>query len=186
MKFIETKLEGVIIIEPDVFKDGRGYFMETWQDHKYRAGGIPGPFVQDNQSRSVKGTLRGMHAQMKKAQGKLVRAVEGEIYDVVADIRAGSPSYRQWIAVTLTADNCRQIYVPPGYSHGICIVSDFASVAYKVTDFYDPSDELRILWNDPELAIEWPFKEPLLSDKDRGGKNLKDIQGLLPVYKKSA
>lgn len=183
MKFIRTKLDGVIIVEPDVYRDDRGFFLETFRTDGYAKGGICLNFVQDNQSRSSRGTIRGLHAQRKRPQGKLVRVLSGSIADVVVDIRRGSPGYLQWIAVELSAENFRQIYVPPGFAHGICIISEFADVAYKCTDYYDPSDELRIAWNDAAIGIEWPVEDPTLSPKDRTAAGISDLEEFLPLYR---
>ncbi|MFH1724234.1 MAG: dTDP-4-dehydrorhamnose 3,5-epimerase [Elusimicrobiota bacterium] len=183
MNFVPTDLPGVLVVEPDVFRDARGFFLETYHESKYREGGIPGPFVQDNQSRSVKGTLRGLHLQRTKPQGKLVRAIEGEIFDVAVDIRRGSPSFANWVGVVLSAENFKQLYVPPGFAHGFCVLSETAQFAYKCTDFYDPSDEKGIIWNDGAIAIDWPLREPLLSAKDGSYPTLSEIERELPVYK---
>src|ERR1700689_3197500 len=177
MKFIPTALSDVIVVEPDVFRDERGFFLETYSQEKYERGGIAGKFCQDNHSRSSRNTVRGMHPQ-----GKLVRVLIGSILDVVADIRRGSPTYLKWISVELSDDNFRQIYVPPGFAHGICITSEFADVEYKCTDYYDPSDELRIIWNDPAIGIRWPVQNPCLSEKDRNAGTIADQIALLPLY----
>jgi dTDP-4-dehydrorhamnose 3,5-epimerase len=182
MNFVRTSLTGVIIVEPDLFRDGRGFFLETFRRDKYARGGIDREFCQDNQSRSARNTIRGLHAQRQHPQGKLVRAVTGSIFDVVVDIRRGSPSYLKWIAVELSADNFRQIYVPPGFAHGICITSEFADIEYKCTDYYDPADELRIAWNDASIGIRWPVENPILSEKDRRAGTIADELALLPVY----
>ena|SRR5579872_2626907 len=183
MKIIKTSLEGVLVIEPDVYKDSRGFFLETYQEEKYAALGVPGPFVQDNHSRSARGTLRGLHAQVKHPQGKLVRTVAGEIFDVIVDIRRGSPTYKQWYGVNLSAENFRQCYVPAGYAHGFYVLSDFAEVEYKCTVPYDPSDELRLLWNDPAIGIAWPSGPRLLSPKDKDALPLSQCEKVLPVFK---
>jgi dTDP-4-dehydrorhamnose 3,5-epimerase len=185
MKFIETPLPGVILVEPRVFRDQRGFFLETYHQEKYRDGGIPEVFVQDNHSRSVAGTLRGLHSQRNHPQGKLVRCVEGEIWDVAVDIRSGSPTFRQWFGATLTAENFHQLYVPPGFAHGFCVLSDVAQVEYKCTDLYHPEDEQSVRFNDPDLGIDWPplpTGEPLLSGKDREAPFLADILDQLPHY----
>ena len=182
MNFIPTKLQNVIIIEPDLFRDERGFFLETFSRDKYARGGIEGEFLQDNQSRSTRNTIRGLHAQRRHPQGKLIRVVTGSIVDIVVDIRRGSPSYLNWIAVELSAANFRQIYVPPGFAHGICITSEFADIEYKCTDYYDPSDELRIAWNDPSIGVEWPVETPLLSPKDCQAGTIADQIELLPLY----
>jgi dTDP-4-dehydrorhamnose 3,5-epimerase len=175
MKFQPTALEEVVLVEPDIFKDDRGFFFETWHQAKHHAGGLPETFVQDNQSFSIRGTLRGLHAQLRRPQGKLVRAVEGEIFDVAVDIRPGSPTFGRWVGETLTAANFRQLWVPPGFAHGFCVTSATATVLYKCTDFYDRQDEIGIVWNDPGIGIEWPVAEPLLSPKDRDAPTLAEI-----------
>jgi dTDP-4-dehydrorhamnose 3,5-epimerase len=175
MRFQPTRLPEVILVEPDVFRDGRGFFLETYHQRKYAEGGIPGPFVQDNQSHSIRGTLRGLHAQVRRPQGKLVWALEGEIFDVAVDIRPGSPTLGQWVGEVLSAESFRQLWVPPGFAHGFCVLSDTARIQYKCTDFYDREDEIGIVWNDPAIGIEWPVSEPLLSSKDRDAPKLEAI-----------
>src|SRR5271163_3065862 len=182
MNFVPTDLTNVIVVEPDLFRDERGFFLETFRRDKYARGGIDGEFRQDNQSRSARNTIRGLHAQRQHPQGKLVRVLTGSIFDVVVDIRRGSPDYLKWIGVELSADNFRQIYIPPGFAHGICITSDFADIEYKCTDYYDPTDELRIAWNDPSIGIRWPVENPILSEKDRGAGTIADQIALLPRY----
>ena len=182
MKFLSTDLPGVVLIEPDVYRDKRGFFLETYHAGKYRAAGIDGIFVQDNHSHSVRGTVRGLHAQRHRAQGKLVRVLQGEIFDVAVDIRRGSPTFRRWAGVRLSADNFRQVYVPPGFAHGFCVLSEMADVEYKCTELYDPADEFGVLWNDPELGISWPVREPLLSEKDRTAPRLAELIDTLPVF----
>jgi dTDP-4-dehydrorhamnose 3,5-epimerase len=181
VKFLPTRFDGVVVVEPDVFRDGRGFFLETFHAAKYAQGGIDVKFVQDNHSRSTRGTIRGLHAQRLHPQGKLIRAVAGSIFDVVVDIRRGSDSYLHWLSFELSADNFRQLYVAPGYAHGICVASEFAEIEYKCTDFYDPRDELRIAWNDPQIAIQWPAPEPTLSAADRDARKIADQLDLLPV-----
>jgi dTDP-4-dehydrorhamnose 3,5-epimerase len=175
-------LPEVLVVTPDVYRDSRGYFLETYHAGKYREAGIAAPFVQDNLSRSVRGTLRGLHAQRRRSQGKLVRVVEGEIFDVAVDIRRGSPAFRRWVAVHLSSENFRQCYVPPGFAHGFCVLSDVAVVEYKCTELYDPADELGVIWNDPDLSIQWPIDEPTLSIKDSSAPRLRDVLELLPVH----
>ena len=182
MKFIETALKDVMMIEPDVFEDGRGYFLETYHAKKYAAHGIAGPFVQDNRSHSVRGTLRGLHYQVRHPQGKLVMAIQGRIFDVAVDIRQGSPTFGKWVGSELSAENKRQLYVPAGFAHGFCVISDTADVLYKCTDFYDSQDERGIIWNDPALAITWPIAELVLSQKDRAYKRLSEMGHELPVF----
>ena len=167
MNVIQTKLKDCVIIEPKVFGDHRGFFLETFQAERYREmAGITLPFVQDNHSRSAKGVLRGLHFQQTKPQGKLVRVVSGEVYDVAVDIRQDSPSFGQWEGVLLSEENKRQFWVPPGFAHGFVVLSDTADFEYKCTDYYDPADEGSLIWNDPALAITWPLAAPTLSDKD--------------------
>src|SRR5215469_1263207 len=182
MKFIDAGLDGVFVVEPDVHRDERGCFVETYRADQYSEAGLSMRFVQDNQSRSVRGTIRALHAQRNAPQGKLVRAVSGAILDVVVDIRRFSPTFLKWISVELSAENFRQIYVPPGFAHGICILSESAEIAYKCTDYYDPADELRIVWNDPAIGVEWPVTTPILSAKDRAAKTLAAQMELLPAY----
>lgn len=183
MNFSETDLEGVILVEPTVHSDPRGFFLETYHQRKYTEGGIAETFVQDNHSRSSRGTLRGLHAQIENPQGKLVRAVEGEIFDVAVDVRRGSPTFGRWVGATLTAANFRQLYVPPGFIHGFCVLSESAQVEYKCTDFYRQDDEVSVLWNDPDIAIDWPITDPLLSARDRGAARLSEIAGRFPAYR---
>ncbi len=182
MRFIETTLKGVILVEPDVFEDPRGFFLETYHAKKYADGGIPGPFVQDNWSRSLRGTIRGLHYQLPNTQGKLVAVVEGEAFDVAADIRRGSPTFGQWVGFELSAKNKRQLYIPPGFAHGFCVTSESAGVVYKVTSFYSAKDERGIIWNDPTLGIPWPVTDPIISKKDQSYKALGEMSDELPGY----
>ena len=185
MRIHDTRLKGVWLIEPDVFEDRRGFFLETYHQRKYAEAGIAGPFVQDNWSHSVRGTLRGLHYQRLHGQGKLVFAVEGEVFDVAVDIRHGSETFGQWYGVELSAANKRQLYIPPGFAHGFCVLSETASFVYKCTEFYVPADEGGVLWNDPQITISWPIREPLLSAKDQGYRPLSEIPpSLLPVYQR--
>ncbi len=183
MKVIPGELEGTKILEPVVHRDQRGFFLETYHARKYAEVGLP-TFVQDNHSRSGFGTLRGLHAQRCHPQGKLVRVIEGEIYDVAVDVRKGSPTFGRWMGVVLSAENFRQIYVPPGFLHGFCVVSEMAQVEYKCSDFYDPSDELAVIWNDPGLAITWPVARPILSEKDQSHPTLDRILEKLATYQR--
>lgn len=186
MKVLPTELSDVVVIEPNVFRDERGFFLETYHERKYRQAGIPpapAAFVQDNHSCSIQGTLRGLHAQRHHPQGKLVRVMQGEIFDVAVDIRRGSPTFKRWVGVKISAQDFRQIYIPPGFAHGFCVLSKIAEVEYKCTDFYDPSDEFGIAWNDPEIGIVWPVQEPILSDKDQKAPSLAEVVELLPVDK---
>ncbi len=182
MKFTPTPLPGVILIELDVFADPRGYFLESYHQKKYFEAGIPGPFVQDNFSKSQKGTLRGLHAQLTHPQGKLVHVVSGSIWDVAVDIRPESPTYKKWYGVTLSSDKPMQLFVPVGFAHGFCVTSDVAEVEYKCTDLYDPSNEIHLAWNDPDLAIRWPVAQPVLSAKDHQGVRLRQIEPQLSSH----
>ena len=182
VRVVPTDLPGVIVIEPDVHRDGRGFFLETYHAGTYAATGIRGPFTQDNHSRSAHGTVRGLHLQVARPQAKLLRVIEGEIYDVAVDVRRGSPTFGRWIGVTLSADSFRQCYVPAGFAHGFSVISDTAQVEYKCTDLYDPASEIGIAWDDPELAIRWPVGQPVLSDRDRANPRLKAVHDRLPLY----
>ena len=176
MKVIETSIRGCVIIEPTVFGDERGFFLETFHAARYaESAGINLPFVQDNHSRSSKGVLRGLHFQKTKPQGKLVRVVRGEVYDVAVDIRANSKTFGKWEAVTLSEQNKLQFWVPPGFAHGFVVLSDIADFEYKCTDFYDSTDEGSILWSDPDLGIQWPIQNPIVSAKDAVAKQLADL-----------
>jgi dTDP-4-dehydrorhamnose 3,5-epimerase len=177
MKVIKTKLPGVVIIEPKVFGDHRGFFLESYHAEGYAAAGIELSFVQDNHSRSSKGVLRGLHYQISKPQGKLVRVVRGEVLDVALDINPQSSTYGEYEAVLLSEDNYRQIWVPPGYAHGFVVLSDIADFEYKCTDFYDPSDEGGVIWNDPQVGIDWQCDNPKLSDKDLKLPTLSQLHG---------
>ena len=181
MRVTETRLPGVLLIEPDVHRDGRGFFVETYHIDRYRECGIAAPFVQDNHSRSIQGTLRGLHLQLQRPQGKLIHVIEGEIFDVAVDVRRGSAAFGRWVSVALSADNFRQVYVPPGFAHGFCVVSPIAQVEYKCTDVYDPASEIGIAWNDPAIGIEWPARDPLLSPRDRAHPTLAAVADRLPV-----
>jgi dTDP-4-dehydrorhamnose 3,5-epimerase len=183
VRVLQTEIPGVIVIEPDVHRDGRGYFLETYHAEKYRAAGISEPFVQDNHSRSACGTVRGLHLQLRRPQGKLIRVIEGEIYDVAVDVRRGSPTFGRWVGVTLSDQDFKQCYVPAGLAHGFCVTSPFAQVEYKCTDLYDPESEIGIAWNDPALAIPWPAAVPILSERDRRHLNLADLADKLPAYR---
>lgn len=168
--FIKTSIDGVIIVEPTAYGDSRGYFMETYQREDFINGGIDVEFVQDNQSMSVKGVLRGLHFQIKHSQSKLVRCIKGEVFDVAVDLREGSPTFGKWEGVILSAENKRQFFIPKGFAHGFLVLSDEAEFVYKVDDFYHPNDESGLMWNDPDIGIEWPIPENFeikLSDKDK-------------------
>ncbi len=175
MKLVPTRLPGVMIIEPRVFRDPRGYFLETWNQAAYAAEGLTASFVQDNLSYSHRGVLRGLHYQHPEAQGKLVYVLEGEVFDVAVDIRPGSPTFGQWTGAVLSAENRLQCYIPPGFAHGFVVTSETAKFAYKCTAFYQPRDEGSVLWNDPDLAIDWPVRSPILSSKDGEAPRLRDI-----------
>jgi dTDP-4-dehydrorhamnose 3,5-epimerase len=176
MRVVQTDLPGVLIVEPDVHRDARGFFLETYHAAKFASAGLDVSFVQDNHSSSVQHTLRGLHAQRTRPQGKLVRAVEGEIWDVAVDLRPDAPTFGQWTATTLSADNFRQLYIPPGFAHGFCVLSLTAQVEYKCTTFYDPSDEIGIAYNDPDVAIRWPVAHPVLSERDKGHPRLAELR----------
>lgn len=174
MNIIKTSLEGVLIIEPNVFKDSRGFFMETYHEERYRQFGIDRIFVQDNLSYSVQGTLRGLHFQKKHPQAKLVQVITGEIFDVAVDIRQGSPTFGKWTGVSLSDQNQRQLFIPEGFAHGFCVMSETCHFSYKCSDFYAPDDEGGILWSDPDIGIEWLIKEPIISEKDKKHPRLSD------------
>lgn len=180
----KTHLPGVLVLQPDAYPDRRGLFKEAYRAVRYREMGIDLPFVQDNHSRSVKGVLRGMHYQLNHPQGKLLHVVRGSCYDVVIDVRQGSPTFGQWFGVELSEDNHRQIYVPPGYAHGFYTTSDIIDVIYKCTDYYHPEDDYGVNWNDPDIGIAWPITvPPLLSPKDAALPRLGEIPARrLPVW----
>ncbi|WP_139558119.1 dTDP-4-dehydrorhamnose 3,5-epimerase [Methylotetracoccus oryzae] len=183
MKVEATALPGVLLIEPRVFGDSRGYFFESWNRQRYREQGVEIDFVQDNLSYSERGVLRGLHCQQPYGQGKLVQVLEGEVFDVAVDIRRGSPTFGKSVSVYLSAENRRQLYIPPGFAHGFGVTSPHALFSYKCTDAYHPECEFTVLWNDPALALEWPIANPSLSDKDVKGLRLQDIPpDRLPVY----
>jgi len=182
MDVSSTELPGVRLLEPDVYEDKRGSFMEVWNARDYGHRGIEVSFVQDNLSRSRRGILRGLHMQVRHVQGKLVRVVRGEAYDVAVDARAGSPHFGRFAGVVLSAERMNQLYVPPGFAHGFCVVTDEAEIEYKCTDVYDPSSEVTIAWNDPEIGIPWPCEAPLLSEKDLRGRPLAELVDRLPRY----
>ena len=183
MKVERTSIPGLLIIEPQVYGDDRGFFMETYSRDRYAEAGLPLDFVQDNLSLSERGILRGLHLQNPRGQGKLCSVVEGEVFDVAADVRVGSPTFGRWESVILSADNKKQIYVPPGLAHGFCVLSQRALFSYKCTDFYSAADELGIAWNDLELGIEWPIQSPRLSEKDSKNPALAEVpRSALPRY----
>jgi len=175
MQITQTNLPGVLVIEPKVFKDARGFFLETFQAERYRAAGINPNFVQDNHSRSQKGVLRGLHFQKTKPQGKLINVSQGVVYDVAADVNPESPTFGQYFAIELSDVNHTQLWIPAGYAHGFCVLSDSADFHYRCTEYYDPQDEAGVLWNDPQININWPIKSPLLSEKDKQLPLLKDF-----------
>lgn len=184
MKVSKTALQGALVIEPDVFGDDRGFFMESWNRRRYQELGIDVDFVQDNVSFSVQGTLRGLHCQTPHSQGKLVQVLVGEVFDVAVDIRQDSPTFGRWVGISLSAGNRRQFYIPPGFAHGFCVTSENALFAYKCTDYYEPAAELAVAWNDPDLAIGWPVRAPLLSPKDQSAPRLKNVPPeVLPPYR---
>ena len=177
MKVAPTAIPEVLVLEPKVFGDSRGFFLESWNERAFAAAGILARFVQDNHSRSARNVLRGLHYQLRQAQGKLVRVIAGEIYDVAVDIRRSSPTFGRWVSERLSAENRRMVWVPPGFAHGFLVVSDAAEVLYKATDYYAPEHERTIAWNDPELAVAWPLAgEPVLSAKDVVGTRLRDAE----------
>lgn len=175
MKIIQTKIPGVIIFEPQVFGDQRGFFCETFRQQHMDNAGIQHTFLQDNHSRSHKGVLRGLHAQIQHPQGKLVRVSRGEVYDVAVDIRQGSPTWGQWVGIYLNDQTHKQLYIPPGLLHGFCVISDTADFQYKCTDYFYPDDGLHVQWNDPQIGINWPIDQPELSQKDQQGKSLNQL-----------
>ena len=183
MKVEPTDIDGVLTIEPDVFSDPRGFFLETYNSARYAAAGLAETFVQDNLSFSTRDTLRGLHAQFLVPQGKLVRVGEGEVFDVAVDIRVGSPTFLRWVGKRLSAKNQLQLYIPPGFAHGFCVLSERAQVEYKCTELYDSEDDGAIAWDDPEIGIEWPTAEPLLSDRDRSALRVREQRGNLPRYR---
>lgn len=175
MNIIRFEIEGLLLIEPKVYGDARGFFLESWNERRYREAGIAGAFVQDNLSFSRQGTLRGLHFQNPFAQAKLVSVLQGEVFDVAVDVRRSSPTFGRWHGVTLSGENKRQFFIPPGYAHGFAVLSETALFFYKCTEFYAPESEMTIAWNDPDIGIQWPLAEPVLSDKDRRGLRLKDV-----------
>jgi dTDP-4-dehydrorhamnose 3,5-epimerase len=184
VRFSKTSLSGVFLVEPDVFRDHRGFLTETFHHRKYADERIDRVFVQDNHSHSKGGVLRGLHYQLKNAQAKLVYVVTGEIFDVVVDIRQGSPTFGQWVGTILSASNRRQIFAPEGFAHGFCVLSETADVIYKCTEFYAPGDDYGIFWADSTIGIDWPIKHPMLSEKDSQNPKLNEVpRDLLPVYK---
>ena len=182
MKVTPTGLSEVLLLEPRVFGDARGFFFESWNEREFERRGIRARFVQDNHSRSGRGVLRGLHYQIRQPQGKLIRVVAGEIFDVAVDIRKGSPTFGRWVGVVLSAENKRQLYVPPGFAHGFCVPAEASEMEYKCTDFYAPEHEHGIVWNDPTVGIAWPVAHPLLSEKDSAFAPLTPDRPDLPTY----
>lgn len=184
MRVEKTAIEGVLLVTPDKFRDPRGFFVETYHEERYRLAGMAERFVQDNHSKSARGTLRGLHAQRERPQAKLVRCVQGLIWDVAVDLRVGSPSFGLWVGAELSADTAQQFYVPVGFAHGFAVLSETAEVEYKCSDIYVPQDQMAVRWNDPDLGIAWPIRDPLLSDKDRQAPLLSELlaAGVLPKY----
>lgn len=185
MKITDLNLSGVLLVKPDVHVDERGFFLETWHQSRYRDNDFPDvTFVQDNHSRSVRGVLRGLHFQQNFPQGKLVQVTRGCVFDVAVDVRLGSPEFGRWVGHELSEDNHHQMWIPPGFAHGFCALSELADLTYKCTDIYRPEDDLGIIWDDKDLAVEWPIDNPLLSDKDKTLPTLADaeLSGRLPVF----
>ena len=183
MRLETTPLPGVLVVEPRVFRDERGFFLEVFHAAKFAEQGLDVAFVQDNHSLSRRGTLRGLHVQLPKSQGKLVRCTEGTIFDVAVDIRKGSATFGRWFGIELDAESFRQLWVPPDFAHGFCVLSERAQVEYKCTELYDPPGELSIAWNDPAIGIEWPVEAPVLSTKDAAAKRLDELSDRLPLYR---
>jgi dTDP-4-dehydrorhamnose 3,5-epimerase len=178
-----AEIPAIRVIDPRVFGDERGFFLETWSSRRYAEAGLPAGFVQDNLSRSARGVVRGLHLQHPNGQGKLVYVLEGEVFDVAVDVRVGSPTFGRWVGFVLSAKNKRQLYIPPGFAHGFCVTSEFALFAYKCTEIYRPDTEIGVLWSDPAIGIAWPVGNPVLSDKDRAYPTLAEIpKTRLPSY----
>lgn len=175
MKIATCDISGLVIIEPSVFGDARGFFMETWNEQRYHDAGLKWKFVQDNLSFSQRGILRGLHFQNPRGQGKLVQVLQGEVFDVAVDLRKSSPTFGRWHGLSLSAENKLQFYIPPGFAHGFAVLSETAMFAYKCTDFYSRENELSLLWNDPDIGIAWPLAHPQLSEKDQRGTRLNDL-----------
>lgn len=183
MKVTKTKLDGALVFEPKVFGDSRGFFMETWNYQRYKEAGLDVKFIQSNLSKSAKGVLRGLHFQNPNSQGKLVQILTGEVFDVAVDIRQGSPTFGQWHGEILSGDNNKQFYIPEGFAHGFCVLSDTAIFSYMCTNVYDAAADNSLLWNDPQIDINWPIDNPLLSDKDKNALTLKATnKDRLPKY----
>ncbi|HTC22669.1 MAG TPA: dTDP-4-dehydrorhamnose 3,5-epimerase [bacterium] len=183
MRFLPTRLKDVVLVEPDVFKDSRGFFSETYHLKKFEEAGLKTVFVQDNHSQSKEGTLRGLHGQLRHPQGKLVHVTQGEAFDVAVDARPDSPTFGQWVGEALSETNHLLLYIPPGFLHGFCVMSPVAKVEYKCTDFYDPSDEVGVRWDDPDLAIQWPHRNPILSAKDAALRAFGEMKAKFELYR---
>jgi dTDP-4-dehydrorhamnose 3,5-epimerase len=183
MNIRETSLPGVLLLEPKVFRDDRGFFIETFNTRSLAGSGVPAEFVQDNHSRSTRGVVRGLHYQLRSPQGKLVHVARGRIFDVAVDIRLGSPHFGEWFGTELDDENLASLWIPPGFAHGFCVLSDVADVIYKCTTLYDPADDRGILWNDPAVGIEWPVESPIVSLKDSRLRKLSDTRFDLPRFK---
>ena len=185
MKIVETHLPGVVVLEPKRVGDSRGFFLEIYREDVFKRAGITLNFVQDNHSRSARGVLRGLHYQLMQPQGKLVRVASGSVFDVAVDVRKGSPTFGEWFGTTLDDENIRMVYVPPGFAHGFVVLSETADFIYKCTDYYHPESEQGVLWNDPDIGIEWPITDVQLSDKDKNNMVLKNQpENLLPNFAK--
>ncbi len=182
MKFLQAALQGVLVVEPQVHRDARGAFFEWFHADRYREAGIAETFVQINQSISLRGTLRGLHAQWRRPQAKLIRVLEGAVWDVVVDIRRGSPAFGRWAGIEVSAENARQVFVPRGYAHGFAVLGERAAVEYACSDYYDPGCELAIAWNDPQIGVSWPLDRPILSERDARAPRLAEVTDRLPVY----
>lgn len=185
MNVVETPLEGVLVLEPRVFRDDRGHFLETFNEERFASFGLPTHFRQDNHSRSRRGAIRGLHYQLRRPQGKLITVIRGAIFDVAVDIRVGSPTFGRWFGVKISDEEPRQLWIPPGFAHGFCALSDVVDVVYKCTDVYVPDDEGGVLWSDPAIGIDWPVRDPLLSPKDARFAGLDRARGDLPQYSKN-
>jgi dTDP-4-dehydrorhamnose 3,5-epimerase len=182
MELLPTSLPGVLLIQPKVHRDARGFFIETYHAPRYKEAGVKDEFIQDNQSASVQRTLRGLHAQIRRPQAKLVRCIEGSIFDVAVDVRQGSPTFGKWFGAVLSAENARQMYVPAGFVHGFAVSSPTAQVEYKCSDIYVADDQLTVLWNDPAIGIDWGIQDPILSEKDKAAKPLAELMEFLPRF----
>ncbi|MDG2334724.1 MAG: dTDP-4-dehydrorhamnose 3,5-epimerase [Myxococcota bacterium] len=182
MKTFEQDIPGVVLIEPEVHRDARGFFLESYHAGRYREAGIDAAFVQDNHSLSGRGTVRGLHVQVRRPQAKLIRVLRGQVWDVAVDVRRGSPTFGQHFGVELSAENHRQLYISAGLAHGFAVLSEEAEIGYKCSDFYDPGGEVSIAWNDPELALPWPLSEPTLSKKDQQAMTMAEAMDRLPEW----